>query len=187
MITILLLILSTILNRRGITCKPQAKKIEEAWSYVREQDMNQRFCILIDYSLHSGSNRLWVWDFENKHILFECPVAHGRGKGKHLRRSVAKFSNEEDTWLSSLGKCQVAERYHGRFGISYRLDGLDDTNSNIRKRCIVLHSYYTVPPKPSFPLPSGRSKGCVQVAKRNMDILDKYLQNQDKVLMLIYA
>lgn len=185
MIALLLLILSNILNR-GIVCRPREQKVAEAWQYANEHNMNKSLCILVDYSLPSGCNRLWVWDFDDEEILFECPVAHGRGKGKHSRRSIASFSNEEDTWLSSLGKIRVGERYTGRFGISYRLDGLDPTNSNIRRRFIVLHAYRTVPPKPIFPLPSGRSKGCLMVAPRNMQTLDKILQGHENVLIVAY-
>lgn len=184
MIAMLLLILSKILNR-GIVCRPSERRVAEAWQYVNDKGMNTSICILVDYSLPSGCNRLWVWDFDEEEVIFECPVAHGRGKGG-IPRGEARFSNEEESWLSSLGKSRIAERYTGRFGISYRLDGLDSTNSNIRKRFIVLHAYHTVPPKPIFPLPSGRSKGCLMVAPSNMQTLDKILQGHENVLIVAY-
>lgn len=184
MITLLLIILSTILNR-GIVCRPSQHQIQEAWNYVNLHHLNTQICILVDYSLPSGCNRLWIWGFDDEEVLFECPVAHGRGKGG-IPRGVARFSNQDGSWLSSLGKARIAERYTGRYGISYRLDGLDSTNSNLRNRCVVLHAYHTVPQKPIFPLPSGRSKGCIMVAKKNMEVLDAYLQNSHNVLLLTY-
>ncbi|MCQ2274704.1 MAG: murein L,D-transpeptidase catalytic domain family protein [Bacteroidales bacterium] len=185
MIALMLLLLSKILNR-GIQCRPALQQVDEAWQYVNSQGMNTSICILIDYSLPSGCNRLWVWDFDDEEVIFECPVAHGRGRG-NIPRGVAHFSNAEGSWLSSLGKSRIAERYTGRFGTSYRLDGLESTNSNLRPRCVVMHAYHTVPPKPIFPLPSGRSKGCVMVAKRNMEILDQILQNRSNVLLYTYS
>jgi len=189
MLTALLIILSHIFLRGKKATDPSQAQIDAAWQYVNQHDMNREICLLVDYSLPSGCNRLWVWDFTEQHKLFECPVAHGRGKGltiKSTPKDTAIFSNEPDSWLSSLGHCRIAERYQGHYGVSYRLDGLDDSNSNLRKRNIVLHGYKTVPPKPIFPLPSGRSKGCVMVADKSMAALDSLLQHRSNVLLVCY-
>lgn len=186
MITALILLLLSKILTGGQDCKPNAERIEEAWHYVAEHGMDQHYCILVDYGLPSGCNRLWVWDFDEEDVVFECPVAHGRGHEGGLF-DAPQFGNEEDSWLSSLGKCRVAERYQGQFGTSYRLDGLEPTNSNVRKRAIVLHAYRTVPQRPIYPLPSGRSKGCVMVAEKNMEILDQYLDGRKNVLLYTYC
>lgn len=183
--TLFLLLLSKIFNR-GLDLAPDSLRTDEAWAYVEEHAMNKQICILIDYGRPSGSDRLWVWDFDDEEVLFSCPVAHGRGHSGGLM-SPPQFSNEPDSFLSSLGHAAVGERYEGRFGISYRLDGLDSTNSNIRQRAVVLHGYRTVPPKSIYPLPSGRSRGCVMVAKRNMALLDQYLQGRTNVLIYTYC
>ncbi|MBQ3982667.1 MAG: murein L,D-transpeptidase catalytic domain family protein [Bacteroidales bacterium] len=190
MIALTLLILSHIFFRGRKATDPIQSQIDAAWQYILDHGMNQQICILVDYSLPSGCNRLWVWDFNQQQKIFECPVAHGRGKGKKCkgsRRDTACFSNEPETWLSSLGHARIAERYIGRNGISYRLDGLDLTNSNIRDRAIVLHGHKSVPEKPIFPLPSHRSHGCVMVADKNMAHLDALLQSQQDVLLYCYA
>ena len=185
MIALTLLLLSMIFNR-GIVCRPRQSRIDEAWQYVNRHGMNTSLCVLVDYSLPSGCNRLWVWDFDDEEVVFECPVAHGRGRS-HNPRSVAQFSNQDGSWLSSLGKARIAERYTGRFGTSYRLDGLEETNSNLRPRCVVMHAYRTVPQRPIFPLPSGRSKGCVMVAEKNMQTLDAILEGHTDVLLFTYC
>lgn len=190
MLTALLIILSHIFLRGKKATDPSQAQIDAAWNYVVEHDMNREICLLVDYSLPSGCNRLWVWDFTKQHKLFECPVAHGKGRGlapQGSRKDTARFSNEEESWLSSLGHSRIAERYQGQYGISYRLDGLDASNNNNRKRNIVLHGYKSVPQKPIFPLPSGRSKGCVMVAQKNMAFLDSILQTRKDVLLLCYA
>lgn len=183
--TFILLLISKILNR-GIDCKPDGARIEEAWKYVNDHQMDRHICIMVDYGYPSGCNRLWVWDFDDEEELLECPVAHGRGHNSK-RKDPPRFSNEEESWLSSLGKCRIAERYQGRFGTSYRLDGLEESNSNLRKRAIVIHAYRTVPQQSIFPLPSGRSKGCIMVAQKNMDLIDEYLHDRKDVLLYTYC
>ncbi len=190
MIALTLLILSHIFFRGRKATDPIQAQIEAAWQYVLDHGMNQEICLLVDYSLPSGCNRLWVWDFTQQKKIFECPVAHGRGKSKKCQaphKDTACFSNEPETWLSSLGHACIAERYEGSFGTSYRLDGLDASNSNIRQRCIVLHGHKSVPEKPIFPLPSRRSRGCVVVANKNMAHLDELLKDRKEVLLVIYA
>jgi len=190
MLALTLLILSHIFFRGRKATDPIQAQIEAAWQYVLDHSMNREICILVDYSLPSGCNRLWVWDFAQQKKIFECPVAHGRGKGKKCkggRKDTACFSNEPETWLSSLGHARIAERYEGEFGTSYRLDGLDITNSNLRQRFIVLHGHKSVPEKPIFPLPSSRSKGCLVVANKNMARLDELLQSRQNVLLVCYT
>lgn len=189
MLATLLIILSHIFLRGKKATDPSQTQIDAAWQYIVNHNMNREICILVDYSLPSGCNRLWVWDFASQHKIFECPVAHGKGNGKGpkgSRKDSARFSNEEGSWLSSLGYCRIAERYNGQYGISYRLDGLDESNSNIRQRNIVIHGHKSVPQKPIFPLPSGRSKGCFMVADKNMATLDTLLRDRHDVLLVSY-
>lgn len=187
MLTLAIIIITTIFFKGRRSVAPKQAQIDAAWQYVRCRGMNEEICVLVDYSLPSGCNRLWVWDFVGRRVLLECPVAHGRGRGvppPGSRRDTARFSNEEDSWLSSLGGCRIAERYVGRFGVSYRLDGLDDTNSNVRRRNIVLHGQTGVPSVSVFPLRSRRGKGCFAVAKKNMELLDGLLRSRSDVLLL---
>src|SRR5262249_31752492 len=52
---------------------------------------------------------------------------------------ASMFSNENGSKKSSLGIYLTAETYIGKHGLSLRLDGMEPTNSNARKRDIVLH------------------------------------------------
>lgn len=157
-------------------------KATAAYDYCQKNGMNENLCVLVDYSVHSGLNRLYVWDFQQNKIIYECVVAHGSGHDEP-RKAKPKFSNEENSWLSSLGKCRIAERYNGQFGIAYRLDGLEASNSNVRKRCVVLHAYSSVLPFQIYPFRSARSKGCVMVSPRSMKKIDAILQNETSVLL----
>jgi len=92
---------------------------------------------LVDYTLSSNQNRLWVIDLKNNCILFQSLVAHGRNSGEEF---AGKFSNTPESYKSSLGFYVTGETYFGKHGYSLRLDGLDKgINSNARDRAIVVH------------------------------------------------
>lgn len=92
---------------------------------------------VIDFSLPSTEKRLWIIDLDSKKVLFNHYVAHGRNSGDDV---AALFSNESGSYMSSIGFFITGETYHGKHGLSLRLEGMDDGfNSNARKRSIVMH------------------------------------------------
>ena len=156
-----------------------------AWCYRHEY--NTQIAIFVDLSLHSGRNRFVVWDFEKEQPLLVCPVSHGSGSPKpHKRTAYAELSNEEGSHLSSVGRALVAERYEGRYGIAYRLNGLDASNSNLRPRCVVLHSWQYTTSFPIFPLPTVGSFGCPVISRKMMMRLDKILCSHNNVVIDIF-
>ena len=77
----------------------------------------------------------------------------------------------------------ISEKYKGQFGLSYRLDGLDETNSNARKRAIVLHRLDCVPDieqKNEICL----SWGCPMVSDNFFKILEQHIDKSDKKIIL---
>jgi hypothetical protein len=96
------------------------------------------------------------------------------------------LSNEDGTHLSSEGRALVAERYEGRYGVAYRLDGLDATNSNIRSRCIVLHGWEHTTSFPIFPFATVGSFGCPVLSRRMMAKVDVILQTEKSVVIDIF-
>ena len=164
------------------------KHIEErkcmlrAWCY--RHGYNTQIAIFVDLSLHSGRNRFVVWDFENECPLLICPVSHGSGSPKpHKRSAYAQVSNDDSSHLSSIGRALIAERYEGRYGVAYRLDGLDVTNSNLRPRCVVLHSWRYTTSFPIYPLPTVGSFGCPVISRKMMKRLDEMLSNCKNVVI----
>jgi len=92
---------------------------------------------VIDYSLPSTAERLWVLDLAAERVLFRERVAHGKGTGGD--RAV-DFSDVEGSKQSSIGLFRTAETYTGKHGYSLRLDGLEPGwNGNARERAIVIH------------------------------------------------
>ncbi len=65
---------------------------------------------------------------------------------------------------SSLGKYKIGEKYRGQYGKSYKLYGLENTNSNAYKRAIVLHGFSCVPDEEIYPGVVCNSLGCAMVS-----------------------
>ena len=138
---------------------------------------------VIDFSLPSTAKRLWIIDLNTKKVLFNDYVAHGRNSGDDM---AASFSNISGSYMSSIGFYITAETYHGKHGLSLRLEGMDeDFNSNARNRAIVMHGADYVSAdfiKQHGRL--GRSLGCPSVS---MDIHEQVIDTiKDGSTLFIY-
>lgn len=98
--------------------------------------------VVVDFAKHSSDPRLYRVDLRTGDGL-DAPirVAHGIGSDPDDDGYASFFSNVEESLTSSLGAALGAERYIGINGLSLRLDGLEPTNSQMRARDIVVHSY----------------------------------------------
>jgi hypothetical protein len=105
---------------------------------VEKQAINRTEIItIIDYSLPSDKERLWVIDLIREKVLFRCLVSHGRNSGEIM---AEKFSNTPGSNASSPGFYSTGETYTGKNGLSLALDGLETgINDNARTRSIVIH------------------------------------------------
>ena len=108
----------------------------EGWGKL-ENDLKSPLLTVIDFSLPSTQKRLWVIDPSKGLILHHSVVAHGRNSGELLAKN---FSNQPESFKSSLGFYKTAETYQGKHGYSLRLDGLEKGfNDQARNRAIVIH------------------------------------------------
>ena len=163
------------------------KRANELLAFCKREGYNTSIALFVDLSLHSGRNRFVVWDFEQEKLLLICPVSHGSGSQKpHKRSAYARISNEDDSHLSSQGRTVVAERYEGRYGIAYRLDGLEDSNSNLRPRCVVLHGWEHTTSFPIYPIPTVGSFGCPVLSTKMMARVDEILKNESNVIIEVF-
>lgn len=97
---------------------------------------SQRLAV-IDYSLPSTEQRLWVFDLQKRKLLYRELVAHGRNTGENYARD---FSNVEGSLKSSLGLFRTLDTYNGSNGYSLRMDGLEEGfNDKALDRAIVMH------------------------------------------------
>lgn len=161
-------------------------KANEARLYSVGKGFNANYCILVDFGIHSGKKRFFVWDLKGDSIKYSSLCAHGYGKNSTQTKPV--YSNVEGSYCSSLGKYKLGVRSYSKWGINvhYKLHGLESTNSNAFKRYIVLHSYTPLPGKEVYPmhLPLGMSQGCPVICNEVMKQLDALLKVEKKPLLL---
>ncbi|MBV6880262.1 hypothetical protein AXA65_10665 [Chryseobacterium sp. FP211-J200] len=167
---------------------PEAKisqKIAELKAFLKESDYNSGKAFLIDFSISSYKFSFFVVDLKSGKIVQKGLVAHGDGSEDGKVNGNLKFSNIDGSHCSSLGKYVVEEKYKGKFGMSYRLTGLDETNSNARNRAIVLHRLSCVPDVEQSE-EICLSFGCPMVSDNFFKILEQHIDKSDKKL-IIYA
>ena len=93
---------------------------------------------IIDFSLTSDKKRLFVIDVKNYKLLFVTYAAHGRNSGKE---KAIYFSNEPESFKSSVGFFVTGGTYSGTHGFSLRLQGYEKGyNDKAAERDIVVHS-----------------------------------------------
>lgn len=117
--------------------------------FTNRQKMNTETCFLLDLSLHNGKKRFFVYDIQKDSILHAGLVTHGDCGEQYL--SEVRYSNKQGSQCSSAGRYKVGVQYKGIFGKSYRLHGLDSSNSNALKRALVIHSHECIPRKKFIP------------------------------------
>lgn len=100
-------------------------------------DHDSYLLTVCDFSLSSTEKRLWVIDLNQKKILFNSLVAHGKNTGAEYAQ---KFSNTESSYQSSLGFYITESTYQGSNGFSLKLLGMDSGyNDAALRRAIVMH------------------------------------------------
>ncbi|MBI3904075.1 MAG: murein L,D-transpeptidase catalytic domain family protein, partial [Pseudomonas fluorescens] len=121
----------------------------------------QRLAV-IDYSLPSTEQRLWVFDLKRRKLLFHELVAHGRNSGENM---ATLFSNRNESHATSLGLFRTQQSYLGQNGYSLRMEGLEPGfNDNAFDRAIVIHGApYVSPVLARANGRIGRSLGCPAV------------------------
>ena len=93
---------------------------------------------VIDYTKPSTEKRLWVFDLVHTRVLFEELAAHGKNSGDI---KAVRFSNTENSLMTSLGAFLTGDTYIGKHGLSLRLQGLEKgVNDNSMDRAIVIHA-----------------------------------------------
>ncbi|MBN7812129.1 murein L,D-transpeptidase catalytic domain family protein [Algoriphagus sp. H41] len=108
----------------------------QGWTKMQDK-LKSKVLTVIDFSLPSTAKRMWIIDPEKGEILLNSVVSHGRNSGELMAKS---FSNQPESFKSSLGFYTTAETYNGKHGYSLRLDGLEKGfNDQARNRAIVIH------------------------------------------------
>lgn len=139
------------------------------------RSLKKDYFFVIDFGQHSSKQRGYMISTKTGKTE-QFHVAHGIGSDDG-RGNAVRFSNKNNSHMSSLGLYIAAETYSGKHGYSLRLDGKESSNSAARPRAIVVHGADYM--RSSFVKSvgrSGRSHGCPAVDDR----LSKALINKIK-------
>jgi hypothetical protein len=92
---------------------------------------------IVDFSLSSSEERMFIIDVEKNEIVHKSLVAHGMETGD---LDAVTFSNEHDSHMSSLGFYITGRVYRGKHEESIKLHGLErGFNDNAYDRGVVIH------------------------------------------------
>ncbi|OGS69822.1 MAG: hypothetical protein A3G95_02235 [Flavobacteria bacterium RIFCSPLOWO2_12_FULL_31_7] len=160
-------------------------KAEEIKSYLKKNSKyNKDVFFLIDMRIPSNKYRFFVFDTKENKITDSGLVAHGSGSA--TATDELQFSNTDGSLMTSLGKYNIGNSYHGTFGKAYRMYGLDATNSNAFTRNIVLHAHKKMPYEEQIS-PIVLSWGCPMLNEKFYLRIQSVLDNSNKnVLLYIY-
>ena len=123
---------------------------------IRHRD----FIGIVDFTLGSGEPRFHVVHLPSGHVESHA-VAHGKGSDPAHSGYLDHFSNLPGSEASSNGTYVTADTYHGKYGLSMKVKGLDWTNNNAENRAIVIHNaWYAEPDVIAQHGKLGRSQGC---------------------------
>ena len=115
---------------------------------------------IADFSKPSNEPRFHVVDLASGQVESHL-VAHGRGSDPDHSGFLERFSNEFGSYATSSGTYTTADYYHGKYGLSMKVRGLDWSNNNAESRAIVIHNaWYAEPDMIATHGKLGRSEGC---------------------------
>lgn len=119
---------------------------------------------VIDYSMPSSKQRMWIFDLKKETLLYNTYVAHGTNSGMDVPHH---FSNQSSSKETSLGTYVTQDTYMGSKGLSLNLKGMEKgINDNAYSRRVVVHgAWYVEPDFIKKAGRAGRSWGCPSVAK----------------------
>ncbi len=129
---------------------------------------------IVDFSRASGAPRFYVVDLVSGHVD-NYLVTHGRGSDPAHSGYLERFSNQPGSNATSNGAYATGDFYHGKYGLSMRLAGLDWSNNNAMARAIVLHNaWYAEPGVVAQHGKLGRSEGCFAFSRKSQyEVMDK--------------
>lgn len=166
-------------NEIALHIKNYAEKIKP---FVKANNYCGNYCFLIDMKIPSGKKRFFVYDLVKDTILHSGLVTHGGGS--QTITDALTFNNIPNGSATSLGKYKIGVEYSGKFGMAFKLHGLETSNSKAFERFVVLHSHSCVPEEEVDPFLICTSLGCPTVSPTFLPTLKKYIDKADKPVVL---
>jgi hypothetical protein len=161
------------------------ERADKALAFARRHNMNEHYALFVDYSVPSGTPRLYVWDYRKRKIAASTYAMHGPGGGSTDKR--ARFSNRPGSKCSALGRFLVTKEHGGRNKRGFRLKGMDIDNQTAYGRALMIHQSGWVDLncwRKYIPLNGRCCAGCVTVSSRGMNYLYPIIKRETKPLLL---
>ena len=161
------------------------ERADFALAYAKRHNLNEHYALFVDYSIPSGTPRLFVWDFRKNRIVARTYVMHGSGGGSTDER--ARFSNRPGSKCSSLGRFLVTKEHGRRNKRGFRIKGLDTDNQTAYGRGLMIHRAGWVDRhcwKKYIPLNEKCCMGCVTISSRGLNYLHPLITRERKPLLL---
>ena len=134
----------------------KAKAALDSRPWIRQRD----FIGIVDFARGSHEDRFHVVHLPSGHVD-SYAVAHGRGSDPAHCGYLEQFSNRPGSAATSNGAYTTGDYYHGKYGLSMKVHGLDWSNNNAESRAIVIHNaWYAEPDMIAQHGKLGRSEGC---------------------------
>ncbi|WP_129791103.1 murein L,D-transpeptidase catalytic domain family protein [Sphingosinicella sp. CPCC 101087] len=123
---------------------------------------------IVDFTRVSADPRFFLLDTNTGRVTRHL-VSHGRGSDPGHTGFLHSFSNRVGSEATSNGAYVTSEYYHGKYGRSMRVRGLDPSNSNAEARAIVVHTaWYAEPGVVAQTGRLGRSEGCFALPHQSL-------------------
>ncbi len=165
------------LDTKGLSIKALEYALK-GFNFLQQKGLlfNRDILSICDFSQSSKNKRLYVIDIENKKLVLNTYVAHGKNSGSEFANS---FSNSPNSLKSSLGFYVTGNTYMGGHGLSLKIKGLEKGfNDKADGRNIVVHgSDYVGDDFVAFNNFCGRSFGCPAVPSQESPIVINTIKN----------
>jgi L,D-transpeptidase catalytic domain len=155
---------------------------EKIKPFVKANNYCEEYCFLIDMKIPSGKKRFFIYDLIQDTIVHSGLVTHGGGS--QTTTDALTFNNTPNANATSLGKYKIGIEYSGKFGMAFKMHGLEATNNKAFERFIVLHAHSCVPTQEIDPFLICTSLGCPTVSPSFLPTLKKYIDKADKPVVL---
>ena len=165
--------------------KTLAERASKAEKLAKQMRLSEKYCFLVDYSIPSGTPRLYVWSFDEKRVVAKTYVMHGPGGGSTNEKPV--FSNKLGSNCSSLGRFAVTHEHGKRNKSGYYIRGLDFNNQTARSRALMIHRAAWVDMncwRTYIPLNSKCCLGCLTISSRGLDYIAQIMNSESKDVLL---
>lgn len=161
------------------------ERAEAAKNLAHSMGLNEKYCLLVDYSIPSGTPRMFVWSFDEGRVIASTYVMHGPGMGSTDETPV--FSNKPNSRCSSLGRFAVTHEHGKRNKTGYYIRGLDFDNQTAKSRALMIHRAAWVDAncwRKYIPINGKCCLGCLTTSSRGMAYIGSLVEQEEKEILL---